>query len=259
MQFGQEIELINMVQSGKLDFAIVSAGPLSTYDPIVDILELPYLFTSEDQANQALDAEPGQAVLKSLTNSGLVGICYWENGLRSLTSKSRPVQRPDDLKDLHIRVMQNQLYVSFFSKLGAIPTPMAWGEVIPAFKSGIIEAQENPIPIIYQYNLGKYQPYLILTEHTYDPHIVLTSNWLRQKLTVDEINLVYSIFQNARLRQRRLVAEQNTGYLDLLKKRGMKIIKPNIGEFRRVGREFSKEAIKMFEPGIRTYFERYLQ
>jgi tripartite ATP-independent transporter DctP family solute receptor len=259
MQFGQEIELVNMVLNGKLDIAIVSAASLSSFDYSVNIIELPYLFNSEAQANQALDGEPGQAVLNSLSSSGLIGICYWENGFRSITTRDRQVKKPEDLIDLHIRVMQNPIHIAFFSKMGTVPTPMEWGEVIPALRSKIIEAQENPIPIVYTNHLGKYQQYLILTEHIFDPHVILTSYRLPLKLTTDELNLIYSLFRNARFKQRRLVEELKDNYRGKLKESGMTIIKPEIGNFRRLGREFSKEACKMFEPGIRTYFERYLQ
>ncbi len=259
MEFGQELELINQVQNGKLDMAIVSTGPLSTFDAAINILDLPYLFSSAEQVNQVLDGEAGQAVLKTLNSFGLVGICYWKNGLRSITTRNTLIEKPTDLLDLKMRVMQNPIYISFFSTLGARPTPMAWGEVIPALKSGIIDAQENPIPVIYLYKLYQFQKYLILTEHTFNSHVVLGGSALRNKLTTAEIDLVYSIFKTARIRQRALINEQSIVFLKLLKNQGMKIIKPDIKEFQRVGREYSKKAITEFSPEIRLYFERYLQ
>jgi tripartite ATP-independent transporter DctP family solute receptor len=259
MQFGQEIDLVKLVIKGKLDFAIVSTGPLPTYNPAVGILDLPYLFATNQLAYQAWDGEPGQAVLRLFKDSGFEGVCYWENGLRSLTTNDHPVMRPEDLRNLHLRVMQNPIYISFFTKLGAIPTPLPWGEVVPSLQSGVITAQENPIPVIYLSHLEKYQRYLNLTQHTYNPHLVLASPYLAAKLSHDEIVAIYSMFQNARIRQRRRVTDQSVQYLEILKSNGMKIIKPDLTEFKKVGREFSREAILNFPAQIRSLFERYLR
>jgi tripartite ATP-independent transporter DctP family solute receptor len=259
MQFGQEIELVKMVQKGTLDFAIVSAAALSSFAHAMNIWELPYLFNSDEQANQALDGEPGQYILKSLTESGLIGISYWENGFRSITTRDIQVKRPEDLYDLHIRVMQNPIDIAFFSKLHAVPTPMDWGEVIPTLKMGIIEGQESSIPIIYTNDLRKYQQYLTLSEHTFDPLVVLTGNSLHTKLSPTEMNMIFSLLQNARFRQRRLVVEHSKYYLAKIRSSRMTVIIPENDSFRRVGREFSKEALKLFDPTVRACFERYLQ
>jgi tripartite ATP-independent transporter DctP family solute receptor len=259
MQFGQEIELAKMIRKGKLDLAIVSLGVLFSFDPDSSILELPYLFSSEEQADQVLDGQPGQVILNSLTHNGLIGVCYWGNGFRSITTYNRQVWTPEDLLGIRIRVIQNPIDISFFSDIESIPTPMDWGDVVPALRGGIIEAQESPISVIYLNHLEKYQQYLILTEHIYDCYVVLASTKLQSKLNSGELQLVYSLFQNARFHQRRLIKELNEDYRVKLRESGMKIINPDIENFRRLGRDFSKKAVKDFEPRIRTYFERYLQ
>jgi tripartite ATP-independent transporter DctP family solute receptor len=259
MQYGEEVDLIKLVQQGKLDLTIVSSGLLSNYEVDESVLDLPYLFSSREEAFQALDGEPGQAVLAKLKNYDITGICFWEYGYRSITTKNRPIIHPEDLKHLRLRVIQNPIYLSFFSKLGALATPTAWGEVIPALESGIIEAEENPIPIIYNNHLEDYQQYLILTEHIFNSQVIIYGNSLKTKLTPSQINLVYSIFRNARLRQRHLTSEQSNTYIRLLQEKGMKIIRPNIEEFRQVGRAYSKQALKKFDPLIQELFRRYLQ
>ncbi len=259
MEFGQESDLINVVQKGKLDLAIVSSGPLAFFNHSVTLLDLPYLFNSGDEAFSAWDGPPGQFIMDSLKTSGFEGVCFWENGLRSITTRNRPVKFPSDLYGLKIRVMQNPIHISFFKKIGAKPTPLPWGEVFPTLKAGIIDAQENPIPIIYYYHLEKYQQYLILTRHCYNPHIVIAGFALQQKLTLDERNLLFSCFKDARIRQRRLVTQQTDQYLQLLQAKGMKIIEPELSQFRKIGREFSKEALNNYDLEARSLFEGYLK
>lgn len=259
MQFGEEAELIELLQNARLDIGIISTGPLSAYNPDLDILDLPYLFDNRQQAYEVWDGEAGTAILKQFKDFGLNGICYWENGLRSLTTRNTPVKTPVDLKNMLIRTMENSIYVDFFSYLGALPTPIPWGQVAPSFQAGIIEAQENPIPIIVTNNLETYQRFLILTRHVYNPHLVLFGPSLNEKLTPAEINTLSKIFYDFRLKQRHYLVEQEKNGLKTLQEKGMIVIEPDLTEFRRLGKEFSKAAITRFAKEIRIYFERYLE
>lgn len=259
IQFVQESELINQVSAGKLDFAVVSTEISPSYNSALGLLDLPYLFNSSDQAYRAWDGEPGQAVLKQFHHPELIGICYWDNGLRSLTTVNRPVEKPEDLAGLQIRVMQNPVYLEFFNYLHAKPTPLSWEEVIPAFEQGIIEAEENSIPTIYWNHLQKYQRYLILTQHCYAPYIVLTGPSLRRKLSGSDYEWVLALFRNERLKQRQLMQEQTARYLKILQDNGMRVITPDIKRFRELGREFSRNQLSRFSPQFVDYFKGYLQ
>lgn len=259
MQFGEEVELCEMLRNGKLDLAIISTGPLAVYNPDLAVLDLPYLFSDRDQAYQAWDGEPGTAILKGFQNSGLEGICYWENGLRSLTTKNTPVKTPDNMRNIYLRTMENQVYIDFFSYLGALPTPMPWGQVVPSFEAGIIEAQENSIPIIVTNELEKYQKYLILTKHVYNPHLVLFGSSLRSKLSDEEFALICQLFYEFRIKQRQYIVENEINGIKILQKKGMTVIEPDLTEFQKFGKEFTKSALNRFSKEICSYFERYLK
>lgn len=259
MQFGEEAELIVLLQKSRLDIGIISTGPLSAYNPDLDILDLPYLFDNRQQAYEIWDGEAGTAILERFKASGLKGICYWENGLRSLTTRNTPVKTPADLKNMPIRTMENSIYVNFFSYLGALPTPIPWGQVTPSFQAGIIEAQENPIPIIVTNHLENYQRFLILTRHVFNPHLVLFGPSLNEKLTPGEINTLSKIFYDFRLKQRQYLVEQEINGLKTLQEKGMVVIEPDLTEFRKLGKEFSRAALTRFAKEIRIYFERRLE
>ena len=259
MQFGEEAELAEMLCNGKLDLAIISTGPLAAYNPDLAILDLPYLFKERDQVYQAWDGEPGTAVLKGFQNVGLEGICYWENGLRSLTTKNTPVNNPDDLRDIHLRTMENLIYIDFFCSLSALPTPMSWGQVVPSLETGIIEAQENSISIILTNQLEKHQNYMILTKHVYNPHLVLSGPSLKSKLNENEIAILNQIFYEFRNKQRQCVVENEISGIKILQEKGMIVLEPDLAEFHRLGKEFSKSAFSRFSKEIGIYFERYLE
>lgn len=259
MQFGEEAELVEMLCNRRLDLAIISTGPLADYNPDLAILDLPYLFNERIQAYQAWDGEAGAALLSRFEGLELEGLCFWENGLRSLTTKKTPVYTPDNLKDIHIRTMENIIYVDFFSYLGALPTPMPWGQVAPSLQADIIEAQENPIPIIVTNKLEKYQHFLILTKHVYNPFIVLAGPSIRTKLTRNQINLVKQIFYDLRVKQRQYVVEQEITGIKVLQEKGMVVIEPNLMEFQKLGKDFSKSILSRFSKETRILFERYIE
>lgn len=259
MQFGEEAELVEMLCNRRLDLAVISTGPLADYNPDLAILDLPYLFNDRIQAYQAWDGEPGAALLKRFDYLGLEGFCFWENGLRSLTTKKTSINTPADLKNIYIRTMENLVYVDFFSYLGALPTPMPWGQVVPSLQVGIIEAQENPIPIIVTNNLENYQHFLILTKHVYNPYVVLAGPSIRAKLNRDQFNLVKQTFCDFRTKQRQYVVEHEIRGVKILQDKGMVVIEPDLREFRRLGRDFSKSIFSRFSKETRILFERYIE
>lgn len=259
VRFVQESELINQVAAGELDLAVVSTGIPPSYNSALGLLDLPYLFSSANQAYQVWDGEPGEVVLKQFVNSGLVGICYWDYGSHLLTTSDRPVENLEDLKGLRIQVMPNPVNLEFFGFLHTKPTPLPWDEVIPAFEEGIIEAEENSVPMIYWNHLQKYQHYLILTQHCYSPYIVLTGPAMRRKLSDSDYQWVLELIRTERIKQRQLIQEQTTRYLKTLQDHGMKIITPDTKRLRELGREFSRNQLNRFNPQIANYFKGYLQ
>ena len=90
---------------------------------------------------------------------GIKGLAFWENGFRHITTSKKPIERPADLKGLKIRVMENRVHQAAFRQLGADATPMAWGEVFTSLQQGLLDAQENPIPIVSTFKLYEVQKY----------------------------------------------------------------------------------------------------
>jgi tripartite ATP-independent transporter DctP family solute receptor len=181
---GNERDLIEGMQLGAVDLAVVSTGPMSGFSPAFLVLDLPYIFPTYESAYKVLDGEIGQGMLDSLAKNKLKGFVYWENGFRNITAK-KPSTNPEDVKGVKIRTMEAEVHMATFNNLGAIATPMAMGEVYTALQQGTIDAQENPTCNIYHAKFHEVNPYVTMTRHFYAPSPVLMSKAIWDKLPAE--------------------------------------------------------------------------
>lgn len=133
-----------------------------------------------------LDSEIGDELLAKMSDHGLVGMAWSENGFRHLTNSQREIASPADAEGLRVRTMENAVHQEAFRQMGARPTPMAFPELFTALQQGTVDGQENPITVIVATNFWEVQDYLSLTGHVYSPAIVLGSPILLDGLSDEE-------------------------------------------------------------------------
>ncbi len=172
---GGERELIEGLQLGTVEAAIVSTGALSNFVSDVGIDDIPFLFRDTQHARAVLDGKFGQDLLAKFQQRGLVALAWGEQGFRHLTNNKVSVQNVADLKGLKIRVTENPVHITAFRTLGAAPTPMSWPEVISALQQGTSDGQENPISVLTSSKLWEVQKHLTLTSHVYAPVVLVLS------------------------------------------------------------------------------------
>ncbi|WP_426956924.1 TRAP transporter substrate-binding protein DctP [Muricoccus radiodurans] len=168
-----EREAIESVQIGTVECYLGSTGPVGNFVPETRVFDVPFLFRDYAHARGVLDGEIGQQVLSRFSARGLLGVAWMENGFRHLTNSRREVHQPGDIRGMKVRTMENQVHMRAFTTLGALPTPMAFSELVPALQQGTVDGQENPIPVIVANNLNQVQRYLTLTGHVYSPGILI--------------------------------------------------------------------------------------
>lgn len=136
-QLGQEPESIEQTQAGIIDFARVNSVVLANVSPSMGTFTLPYVFANWDHKYKVLDGDIGTEVLEDLEDVGLKGFSYMDAGARSFyTVEGKPVNSIDDLKGLKIRVQPAPISIRMMELLGAVPTPMNYGEVYSSLQSG---------------------------------------------------------------------------------------------------------------------------
>lgn len=229
---GNETEILQQVQMDTVQMAIITGGPFDTFDPIVRVVNYPFLFKSNEQADQILDGPLGAQILKSIESSGFKGLCFSENGFRNLTNNKRPVKSPEDVKGLKIRVMASTIHKAIWQDLGANPTPMPW-PIYTELEQGVIDGQENPLWVMEVYKFYEIQKYMTLTRHVYSFHIDVASLKWWKTLDSKTQDMIQKAMYEAAVFQRKQNRDNNAARLKFLKEKGMKVEEhPDIAAFR---------------------------
>jgi tripartite ATP-independent transporter DctP family solute receptor len=232
-QLGDERQVVEGLQLGTVHLAVSSTGPLGGFVPDMNVLDLPFLFRDASHAYKVLDGEIGRTLLAKFDAVGIKGLAFWENGFRHITTSKKSVSRPADLKGLKIRVMENRVHQAAFRQLGADATPMAWGEVFTSLQQGLLDAQENPIPIVSTFKLYEVQKFLALTGHVYSPAPVLLSKKSWDKMPADLQKILLDTAVEVAKVQRQLNRTQEQKQLGDLKAKGMTVVEePDRAAFR---------------------------
>ncbi|HHV58508.1 MAG TPA: TRAP transporter substrate-binding protein [Firmicutes bacterium] len=234
-QLGNDRDMAEGLQMGSVDFALI-AGVLGNFEPSIQLLEMPYLFRDDDHLRKVLYGPIGQEIFdKLLSSASIRGLTYWDRGPREVTS-NKPINSPADLKGLKIRVPEIPPMVAAWKAMGANPTPMAFGEVYTALQQHTIDAQENPISIIYSARFNEVQKYLAMTNHKYEYVILAMSDKTYQKLTPDQQKAVEEAAKEAADYYNNLVTSKTDQMLKELKDKGMQVTTPNAEEFAKLAK-----------------------
>jgi len=231
-QLGSEPDMFAQTRSGALEFMSTSGVNLTNV-PVGGINAVAFAFNDYRQVWAAMDGELGAHVRAAFEK---VNLYLFEkaldNGFRNLTCSVRPINAPDDLKGLKIRVPGNQLWVSMFKALGAAPTPINFNELYSALQTKVVDGQENPLALIQSAKLYEVQKYISMTGHIWDGHYILTNAKRWSALPADVRDVITRNFGAAALRQREDVVRQNTELEDQLKKAGLAFNYPEKKPFR---------------------------
>lgn len=247
-QLGSEGEIIGQLQAGLTDMLPTTTGPLGQQNPIYYVLETPYVFLNEAQADKVLDGPVGTELLDGMKAKGLLGLAFWENGFRELTNNVRPIRAPADLKGLKLRTQQNRLHMKYFGDLGANPTPTAFTEIYNALATRIVDGQENPFSLITTNKFYEQQKYISKTDHVYSSVPIYYSKMKWDKLPPDVQKLVRDTVYDLRIWQRKRGRDQQQAYLDEMAKKSQIAILTDAEKA-----EFQKAAQPAFEWAKKEY------
>ena len=231
---GGESDMLDSMSMGMLDMGIITSGPFVNFSEMMGVLDMPYLFATNEEAYEILDGEIGQELLGTLEEAGLKGLAYAERGFRNVTTSVRPITNAADLKGLKLRVMENEVYTATFKALEVNAVPMAWAEALTAMQQGTIEGQENPVNVMYSYKLWEYgQKYATFDRHSYATAIITMSLDVFNTLDEETQKIFKQAAQEAAEYERAWVAEQEAGQIQALKDNGMEIVEtPDVDSFR---------------------------
>ncbi len=228
---GDERTLLERMKMGIVDAGIITSGPFVNFVPQFGAIDLPFLFRNPEHAYKVLDGPIGNKLFADLESQGWKGLAWAERGFRNLTNSKRPVNSPEDMKGLKIRLMQNPIYVDSFKALGANAVPMAWTEALTALQQHTIDGQENPLNVIVSFKLYESQKYMTITRHAYAPAPIIMSLMTWKKLNGNQQKAVLQAAQEAAQYERNFDNENEAKWLKELADKGMVISTPDLAPF----------------------------
>jgi TRAP-type transport system periplasmic protein len=180
-----------------------------------------------------MDGDLGAYVRAQISKAGLVAMDkIWDNGFRQITTSTKPIQTPDDLKNFKIRVPPSPLLTSMFKALGAGPTTINFSEVYSSLQTKVADGQENPLALVSANKFYEVQKYCSLTNHMWDGFWFLANRRAWEKLPANIKDVVAKNINEAGLAERADVAKLNATVQDELAAKGMVFNKPETAPFR---------------------------
>ena len=221
-QLGGDTDMLSQVRSGAIDFFPLSGIILQSLVPVAGINGLAFVFKDYANVWAAMDGDLGAHVRQAISKVNLHSfeLCL-DNGFRNITSSTRPIQKPDDLKGFKIRVPVSPLWTSMFKAFDASPASINFSEVYSALQTKIVEGQENPLSIIEIAKLYEVQKFCSMTSHMWDGQWVLANQRKWRSLPDDLQTLISKHIKNAAIQQRDDMRRLNNGLEAQLKAKGM--------------------------------------
>ena len=169
----------------------------SAFDPRFNVVSLPFIYDSYDDADAKFDGAAGEKLKEILGEYGLHCMGIAENGFRELTNSKHEIKSVDDMKNLKIRVAGSNLLMECYKRWGADATNMNWSETYTALQQNTVEGQENPLPAIDAASVQEVQPYCSMWDAIYDCLFFCINQEIYDGLTAEQQAVVDEAGQKA--------------------------------------------------------------
>ena len=243
-QLGEEKDTIEQTKIGALQFNRVNMAPFNGIVPESAVPALPFVFRSTEHMRTVMDGKIGDDILAAFEPHGFIGLCFYDSGARSFYNRLRPIHTPADMKGMKIRVIQSDIFVGLVQALGANATPMPYGEVYTALKTGVIDGAENNWPSYessHHYEVAKFYS---LDQHSLSPEIFVMSKVAWDKLDAKEKEIVKSSAKDSVPYMRKLWDEREKKSEGIVRAAGCEII-PKLDK-------------KPFQDAMRPVYDRFV-
>jgi tripartite ATP-independent transporter DctP family solute receptor len=253
-QLGTERQCLELLQIGSLDMTKVSAGVLENFSPSIKVFGIPYMFKDKEHTFRVLDGPIGDELLAGTEKYWLKGLGYYDSGSRSFYTIDRPVEQPNDLEGLKIRVMESQTAIDMVKSFGGSPTPISWGELYTALQQGVVDGAENNPPSFYLSRHYEVCKYYIIDEHTVLPDVVLMSTHLWNTLNDQEQQWIQKAMDLSVIEQRRLWSVSEQESLEAVKAAGVQVSYPDKIPFAKMSKSVADQYAK--DPLIKSFIDK---
>jgi TRAP-type transport system periplasmic protein len=225
---------VNQLGSGALDGLILATSVYASFEPKMNAISLPYLFSDYDHLKAYLAGAPGQELLASMERLNIKGLGFFLRTFRNVTTRETPITKAEDFAGLNLRTPNNPLFVSLFQALGANPTPMAFSEVYSALQLKAIDGQENPVEVPFNNRLYEVQGHLNITQHLADSFMVALSMAAWDKIPAEQHEAVQAAAAEMIAEHDTQEIAQEAEIIGKLQEAGMQVHKLADGELAKI-------------------------
>ncbi|WP_339849384.1 TRAP transporter substrate-binding protein [uncultured Nisaea sp.] len=219
---GSQPDAIEQLRIGGLEIGNFNLGPIGPIAPEANVVSLPFIFKDMEHMHRAMDGAPGDQISAGMAKKGMIALAWYDSGARSFYNSKHPINKPEDVKGMKVRVMNNDLYSGMISALGGNPSPMAFSEVYQSLKTGVVDGAENNWPSYESTGHFEVAGYYSLSQHLIIPECVCINADVYNGLSDADKTAVKEAARESAELQRKLWAERAEASQKMVIKSGVK-------------------------------------
>lgn len=219
---GSQPDAIEQLRIGGIAIGNFNLGPIGPVAPEANVVSLPFVFKDMEHMHRAMDGAPGDQISAGMEKKGIVALAWYDSGARSFYNAKKPIETPDDVAGMKVRVMNNDLYSGMISALGGNPSPMAFSEVYQSLKTGVVDGAENNWPSYESTGHFEVAGYYSLSQHLIIPECVCINADVYNALSEEDREAVRAAARESADLQRELWADRAKASREKVMKAGVK-------------------------------------
>jgi tripartite ATP-independent transporter DctP family solute receptor len=221
-QLGKESDVVQQVKVGSIDMMVTGSSIFATISPEIGMLDLGYVFDNYAHVARAMEGAAGATLNDILQKRSGCTILTWAShfGPRSVYTKAA-VKSLADIKGVKLRVLPTPAFIETFKLMGAIPTPIPFGELYMAAQTGVVDGFEHDAATVLASKLNEVVNFCWLTEHLFSPMVVVIGKRGMDKIPADSRPAFMKAVNDATVEQRRIANQKSGAAIEELKRKGM--------------------------------------
>jgi tripartite ATP-independent transporter DctP family solute receptor len=248
-QLGSDSDMMSQIRAGALELATFPGTVMSTIIPVTSVTGVGFAFNSYDKVWAAMDGDVGNHIRRAIEKINLVPFeATWDNGFRQITTSTKPIKSPEDLKNVKLRVPVVPLWVNMFRALGAAPVSLPLSEAYQALQTKVADGQENPLALIDSAKFYEVQKFCSLSNHAWDGFWFVASGRIWKSVPADVQQIMQKHMNAAAKKQRDDIAKANVDLQKALEAKNLQFNKVEGAPFQEALRKagFYKQAQDQF-------------
>lgn len=254
-QLGTEKDMVQQIQSGSIEFGIITNAYMSTREDAFNGWHLPFVYSDLEQAAKAKDTDAAKEILKTLDQQGMIGLDFILAGNRHILMKDGAVQSPEELNGKKLRVIGSPAIQDFWTTIGASPTPMPLSEVYTSLQTGVIDGIDIDLDALVTQKYYEIAKDLTVTNHMTFPGVVVMSKAAAEKWSPEDRKIVEDAMKAAVEWGTQEAIKGETANLEQLKANGVNVVELQDAEKFRAVKDQIIDTYTSKNPIIKAFYE----